>query len=117
MFPLNVIWSATAGVLEIGGTFAVVICGAAPGVPPRGVVRTTCDGGSVRAGRQVRPHPVHRLDEIVVERNEVRVVSRQRRVVDERVEVLRISHLDIDELARGAFDELVLTEIRAARSS
>ncbi len=45
MLP-NVIWSAAAGFAAIGGTFASVIAGAAPGVPPRGVVRTTCEGGS-----------------------------------------------------------------------
>src|SRR5450755_2912135 len=42
----NVIWSPAAGAALMGGTFARVIAGAAPGVPPRGTVRTTCDGGS-----------------------------------------------------------------------
>ncbi len=42
----NVIWSAGAGLLDIGGTFAFVIPGACPGMPPRGMVRTTCDGGN-----------------------------------------------------------------------
>ena len=42
----KVIRSPAGGVMLIGGTFAVVIAGAAPGAPPRGVVRTSCDGGS-----------------------------------------------------------------------
>ena len=41
----NVIVSPAAGLAAIGGTFAAVMAGAAPGVPPRGVVRTTCEGG------------------------------------------------------------------------
>ena len=44
--PLKPIWSATAGVAENAGTLAAVIAGAAPGVPPRTVVRTTWLGGS-----------------------------------------------------------------------
>src|SRR5215831_7724799 len=43
--PLNVISLPAAGDCGIGGTFAGVICGAAPGVPPRGTVSTTCEGG------------------------------------------------------------------------
>ena len=46
MLPENVIWFAAAGALEIGGTLAVVINGASPGVPPRGTVRTPCESGS-----------------------------------------------------------------------
>ena len=42
----NVIWSASGGEFEMGGTFAVVNAGAEPAVPPRGVVRTTWGGGS-----------------------------------------------------------------------
>ena len=42
----KVIWFAALGAAAIGGTLAAVIAGAAPGVPPRGTVRTTCDGGS-----------------------------------------------------------------------
>ena len=45
MLLLKVMTSAAAGVAAIGGTLAVVIAGAAPGEPPRGVVRTTCDAG------------------------------------------------------------------------
>ena len=43
---MNVIRSPAAGVAAIGGTFAAVIGGAPGGeLPPRGVVRTTYDGG------------------------------------------------------------------------
>ena len=42
---LKVIAFAADGVAAIAGTFAEVIAGAAPGVPPRGVVRITCDAG------------------------------------------------------------------------
>ena len=38
--------SAAAGVAASGGTLAVVIAGAAPGLPPRGVARTTWLAGS-----------------------------------------------------------------------
>ena len=41
----TVIVFAIAGVAVILGTLAVVIAGAAPGVPPRGIVRTTWLGG------------------------------------------------------------------------
>src|SRR5262249_24027899 len=43
--PLNVISLPAAGDCGIGGTFAGVIGGAAPGVPPRGTVSTTPEGG------------------------------------------------------------------------
>lgn len=43
--PATVIASAP-GFAEISGRFAVVSAGAEPGVPPRDVARTTCDGGS-----------------------------------------------------------------------
>lgn len=46
VLPLTVIALADVGVVTNVGTFAVVIAGAAPGMPPRGVVRTTCDAGS-----------------------------------------------------------------------
>ena len=46
VFALNVMASAAAGVVAIGGTLADVIAGAAPGVPPRGMVRTTWLGGN-----------------------------------------------------------------------
>ena len=45
-FPENVIRLPEVGCAAMGGTLAAVICGAEPGVPPRGVVRTTYDGGS-----------------------------------------------------------------------
>jgi len=48
VLPENVIWLAAAGVAEIGGTLAVVISGADPGVPPRGIVRKTCAGAARR---------------------------------------------------------------------
>ena len=67
-----------------------------------------------RAGRQVRVHEVHRLDEVVVQRHEARVVARQRRVVDERVEVLRVGDLDVGELARGALDDACSVRSTAA---
>src|SRR5688572_30579714 len=42
---VKLIASPAGGANWIGGKLAVVIGGAAPGVPPRGVGRTTCDGG------------------------------------------------------------------------
>lgn len=44
--PAKPIWSAAAGDATNGGTWAAVMAGAAPGVPPRGVVRTTWLAGS-----------------------------------------------------------------------
>lgn len=44
--PLTTIALAEVGAWTNVGTFAAVIAGADPGVPPRGVVRTTCDAGS-----------------------------------------------------------------------
>ena len=44
--PLKSIVSAAAGAAFIEGTCAACNAGAAPGVPPRGVVRTTWLGGS-----------------------------------------------------------------------
>ena len=105
--------SAAAGEALIGGTLAAVIAGAVPGVPPRGNVRTSCDGGSGTLLREVGPHAVHRLDEVDVQRHQRRVVAGQQRIVDECVEVLRVGHLDVRQLAGGAFDDLVLAEVGA----
>ena len=44
--PTKPIWSPAAGAATKGGTLAAVMAGAAPGTPPRGVVRTTWLGGS-----------------------------------------------------------------------
>ena len=44
--PLTAIAFPAAGATAIGGTLPAVMAGAAPGVPPRGVVRTTWLGGS-----------------------------------------------------------------------
>lgn len=46
MSALKVIRSVLAGEAWMGGTLAMLIAGAAPGVPPRGTVRTTWLGGS-----------------------------------------------------------------------
>ena len=46
VLPLTEIAFAATGVVTKFGTFDAVIAGAAPGTPPRGVVRTTCDAGS-----------------------------------------------------------------------
>lgn len=43
---LTEIRSATAGVFVKFGTLVAAMAGAEPAVPPRGVVRTTCEGGS-----------------------------------------------------------------------
>ena len=46
VLPFSVIASPAAGVLAMAGTLAAVSAGAAPGTPPRGVVRNTWLGGS-----------------------------------------------------------------------
>ena len=44
--PENPIWVASSGAATMPGTLAVVIAGAAPAKPPRGVARTTWLAGS-----------------------------------------------------------------------
>ena len=45
MLPSNVMRAPAAGFAENEGTLAVVIAGAEPAVPPRGVVLIPCEGG------------------------------------------------------------------------
>ena len=52
--PLKRIKFDSTGAGAIGGTFAGVIGGAAPGVPPRGAVRTTWLGGNGVPSRKCR---------------------------------------------------------------
>ncbi len=109
--PENVMRFVATGAVLIGGRFALAIAGAEPGAPPRGVARTTCEGGNGTFCVRCAHMRSIALDEVVVQRNVERVVAGERGVVDERVEVLGIEHFDVDELARGAFDDLVLAEV------
>jgi hypothetical protein len=52
-------------------------------------------------------HQIHGLVEIVVERHETRVVTRQQWIVNESIEVLRIGHFVIMQIAVAALDELI----------